>query len=140
MTQNPKLLNEVAALYDWLDRRTSRYCKPEILCSACGKCCNFKKFGHLLFVTGPELFYLSARLNDKLKTMTNGICPYNKWGKCTVYKYRFSGCRIYNCHADKDFQSALSESAIKKLKSICKKFDISYKYTDLKTALGNFAV
>jgi Fe-S-cluster containining protein len=138
MTQNSQLLNEVAALYDWLDGQASRHIRPDSLCSACGKCCNFKQFGHLLFVTGPELMYLSAKLGKKLKQMSDGICPYNKLGNCTVYDFRFSGCRIYNCNADKDFQSFLSESALKKLKSICERFDIPYKYTDLKTALESF--
>ncbi len=137
--QNQQLLNEVAALYDWLNRQTRRYYKPEILCSACGKCCNFKKFEHLLFVTPPELLYLSASLKDvQLKKMPGDTCPYNEGGKCTVYDYRFSGCRIFCCKADKDFQAELSESAVKKLKSICEKFGIPYNYTDLKTALENF--
>ncbi len=138
MTRNRQLLNEVAAFYDWLDCQTRRYNKPEILCSVCGKCCKFKEFGHLLFVTGPELIFLAANRDDKLRKMPDDICPYNKWGKCTVYRHRFSGCRIYNCHADKDFQAVLSESAVKKLKSICETFDIPYRYTDLKTALENF--
>ena len=172
MTQNQQLLNEVAALYDWLNRQTRHYIHPKSLCSACGNCCNFKQFDHLLFVTGPELMYLSANLGtvpknnchtlsfprkresrfssldsglieralctEKLKRMSTDCCPYNSSGKCTVYNYRFSGCRIFCCKADKDFQSVLSESAIKKLKAICQKFQISYTYTDLKTALENF--
>jgi hypothetical protein len=133
MTKNPQLLNEVAVLYDWLDSQTSFYYKPKTLCSACGKCCNFKEFEHLLFVTPPELFYLSARLNTKPKQMLGDTCPYNQEGKCTVYECRFSGCRIFYCKADKDFQATLSESAIKKLKSICEKFEIPYMYCDLKT-------
>ncbi len=138
-TQNAQLLNEIAVLYDWLDRQTRRYYKPEILCSACGKCCNFKQFDHQLFVTPPELIYLAANLESKqLMKMSGDTCPYNNSGKCTVYDYRFSGCRIFCCRADKDFQSNLSEAAIKKLKSICEKFAIPYKYTDLKTALNSF--
>ncbi len=155
-TQNTQLLNEVAALYDWLGRQTRCYYKPEILCSACGECCNFKEFEHLLFVTPPELLYLSANLKSKqLMKMSADTCPYNlsaivpmssigttadESGKCTVYNYRFSGCRIFCCKADKDFQAELSESAIKKLKSMCEKFNIPYSYTDLKTALDNFNV
>ena len=138
MTINPQLLNEVASLYDWLNRQTRRYHKPDSLCCACGNCCNFKEFEHLLFVTGPELMFLSTGLNDKLKQMPNGICPYNEGGKCTMYDYRFCGCRIFCCNADKDFQATLSESIIKKLKSICEQFEIPYNYTDLKTALDNF--
>ena len=172
MTQNQQLLNEVADLYSWLDSQTCHYIHPKSLCSACGDCCNFKQFEYLLFVTGPELIFLSANLaafpknnchtlsfprkresrfssldsglseralcTGKLKKMSTDCCPYNSSGKCTVYNFRFSSCRIFCCNADKDFQVTLSESAIKKLKSICQKFEIPYNYTDLKTALENF--
>jgi hypothetical protein len=63
-------------------------------------------------------------------------CPYNVGGKCTVYEYRFAGCRIFCCNADADFQSRLSESALKKLKSLCTKFQIPYSYLDLADALS----
>jgi len=64
-----------------------------------------------------------------------GRCPYNVGGKCTVYEYRFAGCRIFCCNADADFQSRLSESAIKKFKDLCTEFSIPYRYIDLPTAL-----
>jgi len=65
-----------------------------------------------------------------------GRCPYNVGGKCTVYEYRFAGCRIFCCTADADFQSRLSESAIKKFKALCTEFQIPYLYVDLPTALN----
>jgi Fe-S-cluster containining protein len=138
MPANEKLLTEVAALYNWLDSQTSCY-NQQNLCCACGKCCNFTAFDHRLFVTPPELIYLAAGLNEKqLMKMSNGTCPYNKVGRCTIYNYRFAGCRIFSCKADKDFQSALSESTLSKLKSICERFNIPYTYSDLKTALASF--
>ena len=66
-------------------------------------------------------------------------CPYNIDGKCIVYEYRFAGCRIFFCKADKDFQSELSESVLKKFKSLCRQFDIPYRYNDLAGALNGFA-
>ncbi len=135
MPADEKLFAEVGACYNWLDSQTACYDRQH-LCCACGKCCNFEQFDHRLFVTGPELMYLAANLGDKLKKMSDNTCPYNLSGKCTVYDFRFAGCRIFCCKADKDFQSILSEAAIKKLKAICEKFDIPYNYTDLKTALN----
>jgi Fe-S-cluster containining protein len=67
-------------------------------------------------------------------------CPYNIDGKCSVYEHRFSGCRIFSCKGDTDFQSRLSESAVKKFKAICEQFQIPYRYTDLATALNGFSV
>jgi hypothetical protein len=84
--------------------------------------------------------YLTAKLGAaNIKPMTGSRCPYNVEGKCTVYEYRFAGCRIFCCNADADFQSSLSELALRRLKSICAEFKISYRYTDLSTALGDIA-
>jgi hypothetical protein len=70
--------------------------------------------------------------------MPGGRCPYNVDGKCTIYEYRFSGCRIFCCNADEDFQSRLSEEVLQKLKAICTEFQIPYRYADLAAALGSF--
>ena len=137
LTTNEKLLDEVAEIYNWLDSQISSKLSGE--CEACGKCCDFKAFDHRLFVTLPELLYLAEKLNvEKLKSMSADICPYNVEGKCTVYAYRFSGCRIFNCKADVNIQSDLSEAVLKKLKGISEKFKIPYRYADLATALNVF--
>jgi len=134
---NEKIIKEVAEIYNWLDSQISGKLSGE--CKACGKCCDFKAFDHRLFVTLPELLYLAEKLNvEKLKSMSKDICPYNVEGKCTVYEYRFSGCRIFNCKADVNIQSDLSEAVLDKLKGICEKFKIPYRYADLATALNVF--
>jgi Fe-S-cluster containining protein len=135
LTTNEELLHEVTEIYDWLDSHISE--KLSGKCDACGRCCDFIAFDHRLYVTVPELLYLAAKLNvDTLKPMLTGRCPYNSEGKCTVYKYRFSGCRIFNCKADPNVQSDLSEAALEKLKAICIKYKIPYSYMDLASALA----
>lgn len=84
--------------------------------------------------------YLTANLGaENIKPMTDSRCPYNIDGKCTIYEYRFAGCRIFCCNADADFQSRLSEEVLKKLKSTCAEFQIPYRYTDLAVGLNNLA-
>jgi len=138
------LLEKVAEIYDWLDLQISNNRSLAGHCDACGKCCVFDKpaseqgFDHRLFVTTPELIYLTANLAGKdVKQMITSRCPYNIEDKCSIYEYRFSGCRIFYCRGDKDFQSQLSESALKKFKLICEEFGILYRYTDLAAALNN---
>jgi len=139
MQNNSQLLKKVAEIYDGLRFQTRHYTS---LCKACGKCCDFdssapgldQRFDHRLFVTTPELMYLAANLGaENIKPMTTSRCPYNAGGKCTVYEYRFAGCRIFCCQADADFQSRLSELVLAKLKSLCTEFQIPYCYTDLAT-------
>jgi Fe-S-cluster containining protein len=135
---NSQFLKRVAEIYKWLDSQISNN-NPPGMCNVCGKCCDFGKFDHRLFVTTPELMYLRANLHgENLKPMKTERCPYNIKGKCSIYEYRFSGCRIFSCKADSDFQNELSESTLKKLKSLCTEFQIPYRYADLATALNSF--
>lgn len=135
-----QLLNKVAEIYKWLDEQVRRHSDPGGKCDACGRCCDFDAFDHRLFVTPPELMYLATKLGaENIKLMPSSRCPYNVDGKCTIYTYRFAGCRIFSCKGDKDFQSGLSETALKKFKSICTEFKIPYRYTDLATALENIS-
>ncbi len=142
---NSQLLQKVAEVYDWLDLQINNNSNITGKCDACGRCCNFEGpdpdseqgFDHRLFVTPPEVIYLAAKLGVKsLKPMPTSRCPYNIDGKCSVYKYRFAGCRIFYCKGNRNFQSELSESALKKFKMICEQFKIPYRYVDLATALN----
>jgi hypothetical protein len=135
-----QLLNKVAEIYEWLDEQIHLSDDQGVRCDGCGRCCDFESFDHRLFVTPPELMYLATKLGaENVKPMPSSQCPYNVDGKCAVYEYRFAGCRIFSCKGDADFQSRLSESALKKFKSICIEFNIPYHYTDLATALENIS-
>ncbi|MBL7153636.1 MAG: hypothetical protein ISS79_07955 [Phycisphaerae bacterium] len=134
---NNQVVEKVGRVYQWLDSRLHSAAEKAGRCDVCGKCCDFDTFDHRLFVTPPELTYLVANLGgEKPKAMPTSRCPYNIAGKCSVYEYRFAGCRIFCCKGDKDFQSGLSESALKEFKSICVEFDIPYRYSDLAGALN----
>lgn len=130
----PGLERGILALYAELAADIERE-SPK--CRACGDCCDFEEFDHRLFVTPPELVYLASNLGvEDLKPMSTGRCPYNVEGKCSVYEYRFAGCRIFSCSGHPDFQSRLSETALEKFKAVCTHFQVPYRYTDLPTALN----
>ena len=132
MNSNEQVVKKVTEIYDQLDKAIAGS-----LCDKCGKCCDFESYDHRLFVTTPEIIYLTENLGPKnIKPMPASRCPYNINNKCTIHKFRFAGCRIFNCKSDNDFQSQLSESAIKKFKQICTDLKIPYQYTDLPTALN----
>lgn len=155
-----RILKEVAGIYNWLDSQIRRQPALAGQCKACGACCDFARFDHKLFVTTPEIMYLAAHLGtDGLLKMSTGACPYQadgsagqprfgsrlrrdeslpEHGKCTIYKYRFAGCRVFCCNRDRDLQSRLSESTLRKLKSLCTRCNIPYRYADLATGLESF--
>jgi hypothetical protein len=132
MVMNKEIAEGVAEIYRFIDLHARQ---AGTRCQQCGKCCNFEAFGHRIFVTSPEMVYFTHNIKEPLKPAENGQCPYNINGRCSVHEHRFAACRVFYCKGDMDLQSELAESAIMDLKSICKKFGITYRYTDLPTAL-----
>ena len=135
MKNESVIIEKVAEVYDWIDRKS----RPQNQsCRACGKCCDFQSYDHRLFVTTPELMYLTIMLGtENIKTMTTSSCPYNLAGKCAVYDHRFAACRIFFCKGNAPLQSDLSEQVSRRLKSLCTELEIPYNYADLGTALKN---
>ena len=134
-----RLVDAVAAVYDWIDLQQRRHPDRAGCCETCGACCDFVAYDHRLFVTPPELIYLAAKLDaEGLEAMTGRRCPYQQGKRCTVHEHRFAGCRIFCCKGDPDFQSELSEVAMKKLKAICNRFDVPYRYSEMSKALSDF--
>lgn len=133
-----RLVEAVAAVYEWIAAQQIGQPHRAGQCNACGACCDFPAYGHRLYVTPPELIYLAAKLNvDRLEPMPAGRCPYQRDNRCTIHEHRFAGCRIFACRGDPDFQSELSEAALKRLKTLCEEFQIPYRYQDLPAALND---
>jgi len=132
------IADRVIKIYKWLDARVDT--ENSSLCRACGNCCNFKTFGHRLYVTTPEMLYFTQAIHaNDLKPMFAGRCPYNIDDKCSVYQYRFAGCRIFCCRGNNDLQSVLSEDVIQKFKKICTDLHLPYRYIELSVALNELA-
>jgi hypothetical protein len=127
-----QIIQEVDAVYHWLDEQLAQM---DSSCRACGDCCDFESFGHKLYVTTPELIYFQHHLDLRIKEMSTGVCPYRMDGKCTVYPYRFSGCRIFSCKGDTEKENALCEQAISKFKTLCNEYPVPYHYVYLKSGL-----
>jgi Fe-S-cluster containining protein len=134
-----RLLEEVTALYGWIDARQKHDSSRAGRCRACGACCDFTAYDHRLYVTVPELMYLADRLGTRtLRPMHDGRCPYQQGSICTVHAHRFASCRIFTCDGDPDFQSGLSEEVLRRLKVLSEEGGIPYRYRDLATALAAF--
>jgi len=129
----PSLLSDISTLYQRLDEQIARMGQ---FCQACGHCCDFESFGHRLYLTTPELLYFAHHVGHPLKPMTGGVCPYRIDGQCSVYPFRFAGCRIFQCKGDPTRQGDLSEAAITQFKHLCDTHQLAYRYMDLKTAVN----
>ena len=132
MNERTQIIQEVEAIYRWVDEQVELLDQS---CHACGECCDFERFGHRLYVTTPELMHFQHAVGPDIKDMSGGVCPYRIDGKCTVYTFRFSGCRIFSCKGDTEKQNALCEQAVKKFKILCDAYSIPYHYVYLKSGL-----
>lgn len=133
MKNHSQLISDVQAVYNWLQGELAALDQP---CTACGECCDFDAFGHRLYVTTPELIYFQHFLGPEIKEMTAGVCPYRIDGKCSVYPYRFSGCRIFSCKGDAENENAICEQAVSKFKDLCDQYKLPYRYLYLKDGLA----
>jgi hypothetical protein len=136
MTIPQKIAEQVNDLYTWIDEQIQANITQAGICRACGDCCDFTAYDHRLYVTSAELIAFAETLGqDRILTLSQGVCPYQTQKKCSMHPYRFSACRIFCCHGDPDFQAQLSEQALEHLKAICIQNDLPYRYMELKAGL-----
>ncbi len=137
MSPNRQIIAEIGRVYQWIDQTLASRKAQAGDCSACGRCCDFDRYGHRLYVTHAEMLYFTTKIgSEDLKPMPSGSCPYMDNHRCSVHEHRFSGCRIYACQGDSEFQNQLTERALDKIKALSDAMDVPYEYMDIRQALN----
>lgn len=125
-------------------------------CWASGRCCNFEKTGHRLYVTGLEAAYAVARRGEcvassrergRIVTLeqigaarARGDCPFLRENLCGIHRIKPLGCRVYFCDRSAGaWQHALSERALDEIKRIHDLHSIPYRYGEWREMLEMFA-
>jgi Fe-S-cluster containining protein len=104
-------------------------------CDVSGRCCQFEKFGHLLFVTTVELaaFDLRRPANDE---PDGDGCRYQINGRCTAHAVRPFGCRIFFCDPTAEgWQEEQYELFHTRLKRLHNELDVPYLYVEWRQGL-----
>jgi hypothetical protein len=102
------------------------------VCVASGRCCRFKEYGHVLFLTSLEADVLLAGAPPYEKPVSADFCPFQKDKLCTAREPRPLGCRIYYC--DPSYQetgNALTETYLRRLKEIAQEHGVPWRYAPL---------
>lgn len=135
-------------------------------CWASGRCCNFEKTGHRLYVTGLEAAYTVSRFATILEhrapasplavlgtshppleltessladARARGGCPFQVLNLCGVHAIRPLGCRVYFCdRSAQEWQRELSERAIERVKALHERRAIAYRYAEWRGLLALF--
>ena len=123
------LRRQVLALYEEVDAEI-RAAGP--VCVASGRCCRFKEYGHVLFLSKLEADVLLAQAPPYQQPVSADFCPFQKENLCTAREPRPLGCRIYYC--DPGYQETmhrLTEQYLARLKELARAHDIGWHYAPL---------
>jgi hypothetical protein len=121
---------QVLQLYQEVDREVAA---AGPMCVASGRCCRFKEFGHVLFLSNleAEVLLRNAPPYDK-QDITPDFCPFQKGNLCTARQPRPLACRIYYC--DPNYQQTgaqLSETFLRRLKELAQDHGVAWRYAPL---------
>lgn len=102
------------------------------ICEASGRCCRFKEYGHVLFLSNLEAAVLLAEAPPYERPVSPDFCPFQKDRLCTAREPRPLGCRIYHC--DPSYQETgnqITETFLKKLKALASEHGVEWLYAPL---------
>ncbi len=134
------------------------------LCEASGRCCNFAKYGHLLYVTGLEAACTIQRARVRaadpnppqhraqgetgaqtppraLPVLSNAptldACPFLVGTSCGVHTIKPLGCRVYFCDPTaQEWQHDLSERSLGWIRNLHDELGVPYRYAEWRWLLA----
>jgi hypothetical protein len=131
------LRRHVLELYAEVDRQVAA---AGPVCVASGRCCRFKEYGHVLFLSNLEADVLLADAPPYAQPVSPDFCPFQKDNLCTAREPRPLGCRIYYC--DPNYQETgnrITEEALHRLKQLAERQGVAWRYAPLHHFLNTAA-
>jgi hypothetical protein len=107
------------------------------VCVASGRCCRFKEYGHVLFLSNLEADVLLAGAPPYERPVTPDFCPFQKGNLCTARQPRPLGCRVYYC--DPNYQETgnrITEKYLRRLKELADEQGVAWRYAPLHSFLN----
>jgi len=126
---------QVLDLYQEVDREVA---SAGPVCLASGRCCHFKEYGHVLFLSNLEADVLLAHAPAYKTPVTPDFCPFQKGNLCTAREPRPLGCRVYYC--DPNYQEtghAITEKYLRRLKELAREHGLEWQYAPLHVFLNH---
>src|SRR5262249_36217692 len=124
-----ELRRQVLELYQEVDREVAA---AGPVCVASGRCCRFKEYGHVLFLSNLEADVLLAHAPAYEGPVSPDWGPFQKDNLCTAREPRPLAGRIYYC--DPTYQEAgnqLSEKYLRRLKELARLNAMDWQYAPL---------
>lgn len=150
--RRPALAEALAAVYGEAARAIARRGPA---CWASGRCCNFERYGHRLYVTGLEaastLLFAASRpptahppapeprglsLPQIDAAQASGGCPFQARNLCSVHEGKPLGCRVYFCdQSSQSWQHELSEELLGQIRGLHERHGVPYRYGEWRQML-----
>jgi len=110
------------------------------VCVASGRCCRFKEYGHVLFLSNLEADLLLSQAPAYEQPVTDAFCPFQKENLCTARDPRPLGCRVYYCDPNyQDTASVITEKYLRRLKDLAEELQLPWTYAPLHQFLNQSA-
>src|SRR5262249_33969844 len=119
----------VMELYAEVDREVAA---AGPVCVASGRCCRFKEYGHVLYLSSLEAEVLLHSAPAYEQPVTPEFCPFQKGNLYTAREPRPLGCRVYYC--DPTYQETgnqITEKYLQRLKELAQQEGLAWQYAPL---------
>jgi hypothetical protein len=108
------------------------------ICVASGRCCRFKEYGHVLYLSNLEADVLLAGAPPYETPVTAEFCPFQKENLCTAREPRPLGCRVFFCDpAYQETGNQITETYLARLKALATEHGVPWRYAPLHEFLNN---
>jgi hypothetical protein len=108
------------------------------VCVSSGRCCRFKEYGHVLFLSNLEADVLLAGAPPYEQPVSADFCPFQKENLCTAREPRPLGCRIYYCDPHyQDTMKEITEKYLHRLKVLARENGVAWRYAPLHAILNH---
>jgi hypothetical protein len=123
------LRRRVLELYHEVDRAVAA---AGPVCVASGRCCRFKEYGHVLYLSNLEAEVLVSAAPPCEGPVTPDFCPFQQGNLCTAREPRPLACRVYYC--DPHYQETgnrITETYLRRLKELAEAHGVGWQYAPL---------
>lgn len=101
-------------------------------CSACGACCHFDKFDHVLYASTIEIGYIRENVKVPSFNPDKNVCPFLIDNQCTVREHRALGCRVFFCNPQhKEILQEIYEKYYAMIKDLALENKVEWHYAPM---------
>jgi len=132
---NQMMRRQVLEIYAEVDREVAA---AGPVCVASGRCCQFKEWGHTLFLSNLEAAVLLENAPAYDQPVSAEFCPFQKDKLCTAREPRPLSCRTYFCDPNyQDTGRQITEKYLRQLKILAEEHGVPWRYAPLHQFLNH---